>query len=224
MKKLIILIVMTYALAANAQTEFVGIKAGGSLTNVLVENFNAEQHYRPGMLFGFSYEYIFQNNFSIGAELIYNQRGMRNHIQFTDNLGDPMGDMVIYKYNYDYLSLPLKIGINKGQTVSCFANIGLMPSVLISAQTITPEIQINQFSLPGQTYDVKSSVNKFDIGGLVEIGGAFKLMDRYYLSTSLAYMQSFTSITNSNYFSNSEIRHHGIMLNLGLKINLDFAE
>jgi len=38
--------------------------------------------------------------------------------------------------------------------------------------------------------------------------------------TNLGYQHSFTSITNDNYFSNSEVRHYGMVLSFGLKYAL----
>ena len=48
----------------------------------------------------------------------------------------------------------------------------------------------------------------------------FKFKERYWLFTSISYHQSFTTISNADYFANSNIRHYGMTFNLGLKYAL----
>jgi long-subunit fatty acid transport protein len=72
----------------------------------------------------------------------------------------------------------------------------------------------------GETFSVTDKVTKFDFGGLVETGGSYKLKDRFLLSASFAYQQSFTTITNEDYFSNGKAKHYGMRLAIGLKYAL----
>jgi hypothetical protein len=90
----------------------------------------------------------------------------------------------------------------------------------MDAKTITPTIDNNGTIIPGETSNVTSQVNKFDVGGGIEIGGGFKFKERYWLFTSISYHQSFTTISNADYFANSNIRHYGMTFNLGLKYAL----
>ena len=220
MNKILLTILTIASLNVSGQNHLLGVKGGVSWTNITATNFISDNHYRTGLAIGLTYDYIFKKHFSTGADIIYNQFGFTNDLIFTDDLGNPTGGKATIKFNYDYISIPLKVGFNYGKTVYGFANIGLTPSILVDAKTITPTIDFNWTIIPGETYNVTSKVNKFDIGGLVEIGGGYKFKDRYWLFTSFSYQHSFTTITNSDYFANSKIRHYGMTLNLGLKCAL----
>ena len=90
--------------------------------------------------------------------------------------------------------------------------------MLVNAKTITSSIGI--ISINGVSEDIAEYVDKFDLGGLLEIGGSYKFKERFLLFSSLTYQQSFTSITNDNYFSDWSIKHNGMTLSVGLKYAL----
>jgi len=222
MRNIFLFFLALTTITVNGQNHLFGVKggAGANWTEVTATNFLKDRNYRTGMAIGLTYDYLFKKHFSAGVDIIYNQRGFTNDIIFTDDLGNPTGRKEIIKFNYDYLTVPLKVGFNYGKTVYGFANIGLTPSILVDAKTITPTIDFNGIIIPSETSNITSRVNKFDIGGLVEIGGGYKFKGRYWLFTSFSYQHSFTTITNSDYFANSKIRHYGMTLNLGLKCAL----
>ena len=219
--KNIILIILTFSsLELNGQIHLLGFKSGANLTNITSRNFLKNSDYRKSLNVGFNYEYLFKKGFSIGFDLIYNKLGFTNDIIFTDNFGNPTGKRYTTKYNYDYISFPIKTGFNIGTKFCGFTNVGIIPSFLIDAKTISPTFD-QDIKLSGyETFEVTNYVSKFDFSGLFEIGGSFTLNERYWLFTSMSYFQSFTSITNSNYFSNSKIRHNGFNLNLGMKYSI----
>lgn len=68
-----------------------------------------------------------------------------------------------------------------------------------------------------ETHHITNRVSGYDLAGLAEIGGGFIITNRLWLTTSFIYQHSFTSITNTEYFANSKIRHNGVALNIGLK-------
>ena len=88
--------------------------------------------------------------------------------------------------------------------------------MLINAETIIPTFE----NIDGETFDVTDKVKKIDFGGLIEIGGSYKFKERFLLFTSFAYQQSFTTITNEDYFSNGKAKHYGMTLSIGLKYAL----
>jgi len=216
--KNIFLLLFTFAtLTVNGQNHLIGVTGSVNWTNVTANNnFASDINYRTGFATGFSYDYIFKKNFIIGADILYNQRGFTNDIIFIDENGNPTGQKATTNFNYDYLTIPLKVGYNYGKTFYCFANTGLTPAILIDAQTITPKIEF----LPSEQNDVTDRVNKFDIGGIVEVGGGYKFEDRFWLYLSFSYQRSFTTITSSDYFANLKIRHNGMAINIGLKYAL----
>jgi len=215
---LIILTITTFKVAG--QNHLFGVKGGVNWTNITTSNFVNQHDFRTGISAGLTYEYLFKKYFSVGADLIYNQRGYTNDIVFTDNLGNPTGEKYTINFNYDYVSLPIKTGFNIGNKFYGFTNIGVIPSLLVDAKTVTPTFNTVGKVTGNETFDVTSRVTKFDFAGLAEIGGGYKFKNRYWLFTSFAYQYSFTTFTNSEYFSNSKIRHNGMTLTIGLKCAL----
>jgi len=220
MKKIYLIILTITTLKVAGQNHLVGVKGGANRTNISSSNFISQNNYRTGLSTGLTYEYLLKKHFSIGADLLYNQRGFTNNNVFTDNLGNPTAEKHIIKFNYEYVSLPIKTGFNIGNKFYGFTNIGVIPSLLINAKTTTPTLNTDGNVTGNETFDVTSRVTKFDFAGLAEIGAGYKFKNRYWLFTSFAYQHSFTSITNSEYFANSKIRHNGMALTIGLKCAL----
>lgn len=219
MKHILLIILTITVLKVAGQNHFIGVKGSVNSTNITSSDFLSQTKSRIGLTAGMTYEYFFKKYFSVGADLIYNQRGFTNDLIFTDNLGNLIGEKHSTKFNYDYLSLPIKTGLNIGNKFYGFTNIGVVPSLLVDAKTKTPTFDTNGKVTGNETLDV-TSVSKFDLAGLIEIGCGYKFKKRYWLFTSFSYQHSFTTITNSDYFANSKIKHNGMSLTVGLKFVL----
>jgi len=220
MKNILLIILTIATLNVAGQNHFIGLKGGVNSTNITSSNFLSQTESRTGLTAGLTYEYLFKKHFSVGADLIYNQRGFTNDIVFTDNSGNPTGEKYTTTFNYDYVSLPIKTGFNFGTKFYGYTNIGVIPSLLVDAKTTTPTFDTDGKLIGNETFDVTNRVSKFDFAGLVEIGGGYKFKGRYWLFTSFSYQHSFTTITNSVYFANSKVTHNGMALTIGLKCAL----
>ena len=214
MRKLIIALILISTISVFGQNHIVGLKGGINLTNVNSSNFLISNENRTGFNGGLTYEYRLNTKFGLGMDLLYFQKGFTNDIVFLDDNGNPTGESATSEFNYDYLSLPLKAGFVRGDKFLGFANLGIIPSLLISAKTLSPTI--GGF-FEETTINVTDRLTKFDLGGLVEIGANYKVAPDILLSVTCGYQHSFTSITNENYFSNAEVRHYGMLFSLGLK-------
>ena len=216
MRKIITVLILILTIPVFGQNHFIGLKGGINWTNVISDNFLSDNNYRNGFTSGLTYEYQFKQRFHFGFDLVYSKKGFKNDIVFTDETGNPIGEKATSDFNYDYLSLPIKGGFSIGNNFAGFLNIGVIPSLLINAETIIPTFD----NIDGETFDVTDLVTKFDLGGLIEIGGSYKLKERFLLFTSFIYQQSFTTITNSDYFSNGKAKHYGMTLSIGIKYAL----
>jgi hypothetical protein len=217
MRIIITVLTIVISIPTFGQNHFFGLKGGINWTNVNSSNFISGNDNRTGFNGGLTYQYFLNERFNLGTELLYFQRGFVNDIVFTNEFGNPTGERATNTLDYDYLSIPLKGGIRIGDKFSGFANLGIVPSFLLDAKTTTPAIEGFQEET---TYNVTDRVTKFDLGGLVEIGANYKITPDFLLSTSFGYQHSFTSITNDDYFSNTEARHYGMVLSIGLKYAL----
>lgn len=204
------------SIPAFGQNHFMGFKGGINWTNVYSSNFGDDHGNRIGFNCGLTYEYQLNKRFNLGIDFLYFQKGFTGDILFTDDLGNPTGEKASIEFNYDYLSLPIKGGFVMGDKFSGFVNLGVVPSILIDAKIIKPAIEGSR----EEPIDATEMATKFDLAGIVEIGANYKILPDFLLSTAIGYQQSFTSITNDDYFSKAEVRHYGIIMSIGLKYAL----
>ncbi len=59
---------------------------------------------------------------------------------------------------------------------------------------------------------------RFDLGGIFEIGGGYKFMERYMLYASDTYQHSFTNLIKAPNNQDFRMSHYGMMANMGIKI------
>ena len=210
MKGTILLFFFIVSLSAVGQSHFIGLKGGVNLTNI---NSDAMRHadFRTGFSGGLSYEYFFREKFSMSADIIYNQFGFSSTIQFVGANGDPLSDKLRSHFKYNYLSIPIKTGFTIGTTGFGFTNIGIIPSILLNEK-------ITNLATSGNGTET-GKAKKFDLAGYVDIGGGYKF-ERYWLFASIAYQHSFTTITDSDYYSGVKMKHYGVMLSAGIKYQL----
>jgi len=220
MRTISLLFLTITTITVSGQNHLLGVKGGVNWANIAADkssNIRSDYSYKAGLAIGLTYDFLFKKHFSTGADINYNQRGGKMDGSYIDNFGRIIRGSTTLKF--DYLTIPLKAGFNYGKTIYGFADIALTPSILFDAKSVT-YTGVN-YSGTEQTYDITSMVKKFDIGGLVEIGGGYKFKDRYWLYSSFSYQHSFTN--NSVISINSEIiklKHYGMTLNLGLKCAL----
>lgn len=227
MKKIGIIFVLTIvAITAIGQNSLIGVKGGVNWTGQTSSYFQNEEKIRTGLAVGLTYDYTFKKYFSAGADIIYNQRGFSlDWPLLSDNQGNVIKDVTVY-YNYDYITLPLKAGFNYGKKFYGFINLGITPSMLVSAKVKNTPVFIDENGTLVPTHYVTINVfqgmEKFDIGGFAEIGAGYKIKERYWLYSSVSYQHSFTSFSNENYWGkNSKMRYYGMTLSFGMKIQIN---
>ena len=213
-KNAIIVLLVIFSVTAFGQNHFIGLKGGMSWTKIIMDKSLVDNKFRTGFSSGLTYSYRFLDNVTLGIDLLYAQKGFKNEIVFTNQHGNLIGTKGFVEFNYNYLSFPIKVGYIIGNTIEGFINLGIVPSFLMNAETKIPTPDDNY------TIDNTDEVTKFDFAGIIEIGGNYKINDRFLLFASFDYQGSFTTITNNDYFPKSKLKHHGMTLSLGLKYAL----
>lgn len=224
MKQILLFSLIFSYFSIYAQNHLVGLKGGASWTNIQATGFLTEVDTKLGMNLGLTYDYMLKKYLSIESGIIYDQRGFTNEVIITNVEGAETGEKLTSKYNFDYVSIPLKIEYNYGKKAYFFGAIGVTPSYLVQAKMIIPSAELEGGTFFGQKIDLTKDVNRFDLGGLAEVGFGYKFNEKLWLYSAFSYQRSFTSITNSNYLANSEIKHYGMNVNLGLKYALGKAK
>jgi len=219
--KLLLIILTGISMNLAGQVHSIGIQFGSNLTNMKGDDSFKDSKFRNGIIGGFNYEHLFKDNFSLGADLLYSQQGFKDYMTFTDVNGSIIGGREEIKFYYDYLVLPIKFGYSIGHKLKGFAKVGVCPSILLKAETTLPKVDSEGNLIGYEAFDVKDYVSKFDLGGLIELGADYGILDNLTLFTSASFRQSLTTFSNSLYFSESKMRHYGFALSLGLKYNLN---
>jgi hypothetical protein len=217
MKNIISLFLLNFFfLFTFGQTQFIGFKGGYSLTNISTNAFDVHET-QPGFSIGITYDYETKNKITFGTEFLYESRGYKNEIIFTDNQGNPTGVKYPTPNHYNYFALPLKFGYKFGDKFFVLANIGVAPALLQKATITFPLFNYPSITYIGDTTVIFTNPSKFDISGFVEIGCGYQISNRFSVVSSFRYQYSFTSMTNDNYFKNYYINNYGTTLSLGIK-------
>lgn len=228
MKKYLTLILIVLTSYAFSQGHFVGMKGGLSFSKVRDAVFYAKNiDMRKGFTVGLTYEYKLKNNILLGADLLYMQKGYNFDISFTNEEGIVVGEGKSH-HNYNYISLPLKVGYSIGGKVSGFFNLGIVPALLTDAYY---DISDPEGILPNmdefKKQDIKESTPNFELSGLAEIGANYKINESFLLTTAIAGQYGFTAITNFDNVENSifdsqdnTMKNYGLYWTFGLKYAL----
>ena len=211
-----------WSISANGQNHFLGIKGGVTRTDIIIsentnEDFSVDNKMITGFAGGLTYDFFCNKYVTLGADIIYDQRGFGTSISRTDQAGNEMGKSLI-RNQFDYLTVPLKAGFIIGNSVYGFTNLGITPALLVKTKIIYPS------ELFGETIIIqpKNDNNNFDIGGILELGAGYRLKDRFLFYSSFSFQQSFYTISKKdfNYDLLGKFRHYGVAFNLGMKCAL----
>ena len=215
------------ATTAQAQTHLLGVKGGFTSTSALEDLHVGElTERRKGVTAGITYEYITKGGFSLLADLLYSQRGYRNdYAIFTQTFstsGPTYGEPIYVRaYNllttYSYLTLPLRMGFNTGNTFYGSVNAGLVPALLLHSQEPYFARASNGPVTAQGTADVTAQKKRFDIAIIAEIGGGYKFQNGSRVFATVSVQQSAYDVNKELGSGYGPIKHNGVAFMLGFK-------
>jgi hypothetical protein len=220
MKTISTAILLFIALNSNAQKQLIGIKAGAVQANVQSSGVFEDADRRLGIELGLTFDYFLTKHISLGVELLYQERGMTEYVSAMNNSGFASGELYPIKFRYDYVCLPIKASYVVGKKFQGFGSLGLVPGRLLSAKTIVPVFDGDSKYMGDQKLVATEFVRKFDLAGMLEVGAGYEIKKRYRIYGAVAYQNSFTTITGSNYFPEMSIRHELFSGMVGVKVRL----
>lgn len=204
MTKLLIIILplLLLPIQSFAQSHIVGIRNGLNLTNINSDSFSDSEN-RMGYNAGISYEYHSKKKYHIGIDLLYFQRGFDLSGLEYDEFGNPTGEeLPSTHFIYNYLSIPLKVGIAKGDRIGWFGQAGLVPSLLMNSKVVD-----RYFG----TINTRKHLTKIDVAGLIEVGGIHRLSSDLLIFGSTSFQHSFNSVAESR------MKHYSISFSIGFR-------
>jgi hypothetical protein len=218
MKKYFSLFLIVLSVSLFGQNHFIGAKGGIAIVNVSDALFNVPSM-RTSFTGGFSYEYQMKNNFLIGSDLLYIEKGYSTDITMTNDEGITQGTAAI-NFHFNYISLPLKAGYTFGNKLSGFVYVGLVPALLTNAYYKGSDpngILDDTGSFP--KISAKEYTSKFELSALAEIGADYKISDSFLLTTAIASQYGITPVSNYENHENN-MRNIGFFFTFGLKYAL----
>jgi hypothetical protein len=209
MRNILSILLILFSANAFSQIHSFGIQSGVNLSNKTGDLYDNSES-KLGFIGGFCYEYLFPNNFTLGMDVIYSQKGFTLKSTLDENLNSSLTD---FKLNYNYVSLPIKFGYAKGEKLIGFMKVSLCPSILMSTKSDLSIMDESGVSI----VDLKEDISKYDLGGAVEVGASYVFINHFELFSSVSYNQSLTMFTNSEKLKDDNFRHYGFSMVMGLK-------
>lgn len=198
--------------SAAAQRHTIGIQAGAGLSRVRSDVFENEGAPKARMNLGLTYERRIGSHLTLGADLLYQQRGFTTQVVIVDQSRMPIGTTTT-PFSYNYAALPVKAGYQFGAKGYGFGKLGLVPALLLRASYERPEITSDK----RENVDMTGDTRRFSLAGIAEAGGGYRFDGPFQLYASLAFQHDITSFTDAAYFRS---RHYGCYLNLGFRYEL----
>ena len=165
--------------------------------------------YNSGVEFGATFDYYFNDRWSLRSGLIADKMGGKYKMTFTDF--DPVvsgNTTVSFEDKLNYLSIPINANWHFGSTRKWNLNFGLSPSFLTNANIV---INGKESKIP--TSDIES----FQLGFTYGIGYKIENNKKFGI---LIDTQFFNGLTNINKSSEARIVNAGYSFNLGGVIQL----
>lgn len=178
-------------------------------SNFFENNEDEATKYNSGVEFGATFDYYFNNRWSLRSGLIATKMGGKYKVIFTDF--DPIvngNTTVSFEDKLHYLSIPINANWHFGSTRKWNLNFGLSPSFLTSATIVTNG---KESKIP--TSDIES----FQLGFTYGIGYKIEINKKFGI---LIDTQFFNGLTNINKSSETQITNAGYSFNLGGVIQL----
>jgi hypothetical protein len=220
MKKAIFLILSICSLQSAGQKHIIGLKGGANRANIYSRNFLDDYKSRRGFAGGLTYEYLYKEHLVYSIEAIYNQRGIVGNIELRDEEGHRTGELKDVKFNYNYISFPLKFGLKIGNKFSALGNFGIIPSILLEAKSIAPVYDSAGGSFVTLTVNVTDKPNKLDLAAFIEFGCSYQLGERFWIYSTFTYQHSIINMANSQYWQYCKMLHNAMTLSFGLKYDI----
>jgi hypothetical protein len=215
---ILVICAVIFAFSTKAQTPYrqFGIKAGMNISNV---NTNLSAYTTKDVVGGsvsLTYDRVHFRFLTVGGEINLVQRGFSNSIMLTDSVGNELG-MAELRNRFNYLSVPLKLGVQLGNRAYIFGNVAFVPGYLLKAIAETPIIDASGQIIDYTWQDATSTAAQFELSTQIEVGVGVTKAKRYKFYVSVAKQQGWTNLFD-NPSSVFNIKSTGIIISTGMKI------
>lgn len=184
--KLFALTIVAFTISANLFGQSFGVKAG--LNYFTLTGDFTDATYKPSLHAGLFLDYRLSKKIDLVAELLYSSQGA---VDKDDN---------DYKTRLDYIAVPIMLAPHL--TKEFTLQIGLQPSFLVSAKSITPKLEV----------DIKDDLKSLDFGFV--LGANYYFTDK--LSGNFRFVQGITNISDNSDFDGG---NRGFQFSVGYRFS-----
>ncbi len=207
------------ASTGRAQHSFLGARVGANLANESVDSLpsGATTSMHAGFLAGVQYEYWLDDMWSLGVQVLYDQKGVHEDINnVVDFVGTGKVDLTL-----NYLEIPVLAKVSFG-TGSLRPYVFAGPSV---GFYLSNKAHLNE-TFEGQTLDTTetipdSSINSTDFSIVGGAGVSLKLGSGQVLFVDAAYALGLVNISHNQPGDNTAVKSRDIRLAAGILFPLD---
>jgi len=193
--------ILAMGIISRAQTFSIG--PTGGYGHSWITNSSGDNKFNPAWNAGLSFVYSTRSNFGIGADVKYSTEGNKTTTADVTNV-----------INANYVRVPVKL-------IYFFGKQGNAVRPKISAGPsfgfLTDANETSTVSGVKVKTDINDDIKNFDFGVTAAAGLNFRLADRTWLNTDLAYYQGLTDMTKNN---SSTQCNGGVGVNVGLLIGM----
>jgi len=219
-KTIIILFILASCLSVTAQENHFSISAGLNMCNVLKSgDFFGTTTPKPGLHAGIYHHLQSENHLNFTYGLAYAEKGFRyrfDYVPLGEDANTASGE-ALYAFRYNYAALPLKLGFQLDGNLKINPYIGFTPAYLVRAQqayTLTDDSGSTDYS-----QNMYTQASKWDLSYQLGVTADLKTEGRLIPYAGLNLSGSLLPVSNEVYFANENLRHYGIAIVMGIKLN-----
>jgi len=205
-----------------AQDNRIGIYGGLSYSQITGESLAFSNESRPGISLGVNFDMLYDEQFSFLVGANYSEMGNVDIIELTDTNGNRTGKTSPIRFHYDYIGFPLKIGWRFGEKVEFLGRIGLTPSILIGANILTYDLDVDG-NKKGDDYlkfSIQDQITLLDLVASAEAEINYLKMKDFNLFNRVMFRHGLNRLQRQASSSQTSLRHFGWSFDFGVKYSL----
>jgi len=218
MKNLYLTGLLLISMNIMAQNNYTGLKAGFSTTWYTgpgadywpqSTSIYSSRTFATG---GLNFETFISKHFLLGIELLYESSGFKSETNIDWQAGDPY--ILINKFRFNQLSLPLIIGAGFGKDLYGNIHAGFVPALLFNPEREETKVEQGGGLIGTGTANVEVN-NPFDFGYLVGGNIGYKLSNRSKIQATVRYQGNISKRVLDEYVYHEDYRYRGVSVTAG---------
>lgn len=191
-------LLLSVLLNASAQ-DIVGLQGGINFSNIKRKPEVVDLLWSNGISVSAQYIHVIREHWRVGAEVMYQERGFSNIVNFTDFLGQPTNNGSLLQQKFQYLAANFFGGYTTRGKIGVYADLGFVPAILLGGKFIQHNFTINAKGRREYHGDITTDINPratffntWDIAVCTRVGTYIRLYDKMKLTLGSGFQYSLT--------------------------------